>query len=198
MRVTTKGSHHSPGDPRAALHSPRTEVEFTVEGNVVKLVPAKGVTCGAADRRASARRATVRRRPTRSWHLHEVGDGGTLVDSNVILDVLTRIRGGMRGRPTPGAVARRGITPHHPITMRGLDWRRDIEETEEMLPAESFLRLPIPLEAAFLPESLPAIPKAEGSEDHALAEFFIGAHAAVPDCSYSRGIAGATAPTFLP
>ena len=43
VRVTTKGQVTIPLEIRERLSiHPGTEVEFTVEGNVVKLVPAKG------------------------------------------------------------------------------------------------------------------------------------------------------------
>ena len=55
-----------------------------------------------------------------------------------------------------------------------------IEEMEEVLPSESFPRLPIPLEAAFLAgKAFLRYRKRKGTKVTPLPDFFIGAHAAV-------------------
>jgi hypothetical protein len=90
---------------------------------------------------------------------------GTLVDSNVILDVLTN-KGLLYINPIIYAEVSIGVAT--------------IEEMEEVLPSESFPRLPIPPEAAFLAgKAFLRYRKRKGAKITPLPDFFIGAHAAV-------------------
>jgi predicted nucleic acid-binding protein len=114
---------------------------------------------------------------------------GTLVDSNVILDVLTEDPRWYAWSSTALAqCANEGPLYINPIIYAEVSISvATIEEMEEVLPPESFPRLPIPLEAAFL----------AGKAFLPIPDFFIGAHAAWPDCNGSRGIAGGAGRPFL-
>ena len=107
---------------------------------------------------------------------------GTLVDSNVILDVLTEdTRWYAWSSNALAQCADEGSLHINPIIYAEVSIGvATIEEMEEMLPAESFLRLPIPLEAAFLAgKAFLRYRKRKGSKITPLPDFFIGAHAAV-------------------
>ena len=77
---------------------------------------------------------------------------GTLVDSNVILDVLTEDpRWDAWSAAALAQAANEGPVYINPIIYAEVSIGvATIEEMEEVLPAASFPRLPIPLEAAFL------------------------------------------------
>jgi len=107
---------------------------------------------------------------------------GTLVDSNVILDVLTEDARWYAWSSTALAqCADEGPLYINPIIYAEVSIAvATIEEMEEMLPAESFPRLPIPLEAAFLAgKAFLRYRKRKGTKITPLPDFFIGAHAAV-------------------
>ena len=107
---------------------------------------------------------------------------GTLVDSNVILDVLTEdARWYAWSSNTLAQFANQGPLYINPIIYAEVSiGAATIEEMEEMLPSESFHRLPIPLEAAFLAgKAFLRYRRRKGTKITPLPDFFIGAHAAV-------------------
>ncbi len=107
---------------------------------------------------------------------------GTLVDSNVLLDLLT-------ADPTWSAwsaaalerCANEGTLCINPIIYAEVSIGfTTIEECEAALPPEAFQRLPLPLEAAFLAGKAFLRYRQQGGKRMAtLPDFFIGAHAAV-------------------
>jgi hypothetical protein len=105
-----------------------------------------------------------------------------LVDSNVILDILTEDE---RWFPwsarTLAELAERHPLMINPVIYAEVSIRFDrIEDLEEALPAGSFRRAPIPWEAAFLAgKAFLAYRRAGGRRMAPLPDFFIGAHAAV-------------------
>ena len=107
---------------------------------------------------------------------------GTLVDSNVILDVLTEDARWYAWSSTALAeCANSGPLYINPIIYAEVSIGcATIEEMEEVLPSESFARLPIPLEAAFLAgKAFLRYRRRKGAKITPLPDFFIGAHAAV-------------------
>ena len=107
---------------------------------------------------------------------------GTLVDSNVILDVLTEDpRWDAWSAAALAQAANEGPVYINPIIYAEVSIGvATIEEMEEVLPAASFPRLPIPLEAAFLAgKAFLRYRKRKGTKITPLPDFFIGAHAAV-------------------
>jgi predicted nucleic acid-binding protein len=106
----------------------------------------------------------------------------TLVDSNVLLDVLTD---DPRWSPwSAGALAdraERDVLAINPIIYAevSIGFER-IEEIEGALPAPTFHRLPLPWEAAFLAgKCYVAYRKRGGARSSPLPDFYIGAHASV-------------------
>ncbi len=109
--------------------------------------------------------------------------GGTiLVDSNVLLDVLT-------GDPVwyawssaaLAAAANQSSLAINPLVYAevSIGFER-IEELDEALPPETFLRLPLPWPAAFLAgKCFLAYRRAGGKGRSPLPDFYIGAHAAI-------------------
>jgi len=107
---------------------------------------------------------------------------GTLVDSNIILDVLTEdARWYAWSSNALAQCANEGPLYINPIIYAEVSIGvATIEEMEEVLPSESFPRLPIPLEAAFLAgKAFLRYRKRKGAKITPLPDFFIGAHAAV-------------------
>jgi predicted nucleic acid-binding protein len=107
---------------------------------------------------------------------------GTLVDSNVLLDVLTEDPRWSGWSST--ALERCANTG--PLYINAIIYAEvsigfeTIEEFETALPAESFGRLRLPLEAAFLAGKVfLRYRKRKGPRTSPLPDFFIGAHAAV-------------------
>lgn len=106
----------------------------------------------------------------------------TLVDSNVLLDVLT---GDPRWSGWPGEAlaeqAEREVLAINPIIYAevSIGFVR-IEELEDAVPASTFHRLALPWEAAFLAgKCFLAYRKRGGVRSSPLPDFFIGAHAGV-------------------
>jgi predicted nucleic acid-binding protein len=107
---------------------------------------------------------------------------GTLVDSNVLLDVLTEDpRWGWWSSAALERCANSG-----PLFINAIVYAEvsigfaTIEEFEEALPPESFGRLHFPLEAAFLSgKAFLRYRRRKGIRTSPLPDFFIGAHAAV-------------------
>ena len=105
-----------------------------------------------------------------------------LVDSNVILDVVTD---DPRWREWSCSMlarcAERGMLVINPIVYAevSIGFER-VEELDEALPADSFLREPLPWEAAFLAgKCFLEYRRRGGSRRSPLPDFYIGAHAAV-------------------
>lgn len=107
---------------------------------------------------------------------------GTLVDSNVLLDVLTEdpTWGSWSGEALAKA-AESGPLWINPIVYAEVSVRfGSIEALEVALPSDDFRRTPIPWESAFLAgKAFLAHRRAGGPRTSTLPDFFIGAHAAV-------------------
>ena len=107
---------------------------------------------------------------------------GTLVDSNVILDVLTDDTAWYSWSSSAiERCANEGLLYINAIIYAEVSIGfAAIEEVEEALPGESFVRLQIPSEAAFLAgKAFLRYRKGRGPRTSTLPDFFIGAHAAV-------------------
>lgn len=107
-----------------------------------------------------------------------------LVDSNVLLDVLTDDP--RWGSWSSEVLARCGDDAPlaiNPIIYAEVSIRFDrIEDLEEALPERDFQRLPLPWEAAFLAgKSFVRYRRRGGPRRAPLPDFYIGAHAAVAD-----------------
>lgn len=112
--------------------------------------------------------------------------GSVLVDSNVLLDVLTE-------DPTWGAWSAEALARCadesglliNPIVYAEISIGFDrIEDVESALPREAFVRSPLPWEAAFLAGKCFVDYRRRGGERRSpLPDFYIGAHAAVSGLS---------------
>lgn len=106
----------------------------------------------------------------------------TLVDTNVIFDVLSRDEAwGDWSAAMLVAAANRGPVVINPIIYAELAVRYDrIEDLDSAVPAHYFTRAHLPWEAAFLAAKCFArYRKRGGSRTSTLPDFFIGSHAAV-------------------
>jgi predicted nucleic acid-binding protein len=108
--------------------------------------------------------------------------GATLVDSNVILDLLTEDPEWLDWSAT--ALARQANTGPlvvNPLVYAEVAARFDrIEDLEAALPEDYFLRQPLPWEAAFLAgRSFIRYRRKGGQRRSPLPDFYIGAHALV-------------------
>ena len=106
----------------------------------------------------------------------------TLVDSNVLLDVMSEDPAWFSW--SAEALARcadRGPLGINPIIYAEVSIRFDeIEALEEALPSDTFLRLALPWEAAFLAgKCFARYRRRRGQKTAPLPDFYIGAHAAV-------------------
>ena len=105
-----------------------------------------------------------------------------LVDSNVLLDVLTEdARWGAWSAEALARCADAGPLVINPLIYSevSVGFER-IEELEDALPDHAFRRLPLPYEAAFLAgKSFLAYRMRGGRRSSPLPEFYIGAHAAI-------------------
>jgi hypothetical protein len=106
----------------------------------------------------------------------------TLVDTNVLLDVITDdpVWGG-RSSAALARAADAGRLAINPIVYAELSvgFRR-IEDLDDALPSESFDRLELPWEAGFLAgKCFVRYRRAGGRRSAPLPDFYIGAHAAV-------------------
>jgi predicted nucleic acid-binding protein len=107
---------------------------------------------------------------------------GTLVDSNVVLDVLTEDPRWFKWSSSAlERCANEGKLYINPVVYAEVSVRfKTIEEFEASLPREFFERLQMPYEAAFLAGKVfLAYRKEGGTKVSTLPDFFIGAHAAV-------------------
>lgn len=110
----------------------------------------------------------------------------TLVDSNVLFDYLSEDAEWFDWSAAIMAeTAERGPLVINPIIFAEISARYDrIEDVEEALPREYFLRAALPWEAAFLAAKCFATYRRRGGTRTApLPDFFIGAHAAVTGMS---------------
>jgi hypothetical protein len=107
---------------------------------------------------------------------------GTIVDSNVILDLLTEDPEWETWSASAlEKCANEGSLCINPIIYAevSIGFLR-VEELEDVLPPEYFLRLQIPYEAAFLAgKAFLNYRKKGGGRTSTLPDFFIGAHAAI-------------------
>jgi predicted nucleic acid-binding protein len=108
--------------------------------------------------------------------------GTVLVDSNVLLDVLTEDAAWYSWSAAAlAAAADAGALAIDPLVYSevSIGFER-IEELDEALPPQTFLRLPLPWAAAFLAgKCFLAYRRAGGERRSPLPDFYIGAHAAV-------------------
>ena len=107
---------------------------------------------------------------------------GTLVDSNVILDVATNDpKWGAWSENALAEAARTGPLVINAVVFAevSVGYER-VEDADLALPADSFLRAPIPYEAAFLAaKAFVAYRRRGGRRDRTLPDFVVGAHASV-------------------
>ncbi len=111
---------------------------------------------------------------------------GTLVDSNVLLDVLTEDPRWSDWSAHALAVAAEAGPLHiNPIIFAEVSVRfSTVEALDDALPSRDYRRDPLPWAAAFLAgKVLVAYRQNRGMESSTLPDFFIGAHAAVADLS---------------
>ena len=104
----------------------------------------------------------------------------TLVDSNVILDILTEDPEWAEwSAATLAAQADAGLLVVNPLVYAEVAARFDrIEDLEEALPASYFERRPLPWEAAFLAgRTFVRYRRRGGQRRSPLPDFYIGAHA---------------------
>jgi len=107
---------------------------------------------------------------------------GTLVDSNVILDVLTEDDEWFAWSSEMLAEAsERGPLVINPVIYAEVSGRFErIEDLDEALPADYYKRMPLPWEGAFLAGQCFVKYRRRGGERRSpLPDFYIGAHAAV-------------------
>ncbi len=105
-----------------------------------------------------------------------------LVDSNVLLDIFTEDPRWLEWSSKALArCAEEAVLTVNPIICAEVSIRfANIEELDDALPKESFHRLPLPWEAAFLAgKCFLAYRKRGGARRAPLPDFYIGAHAAV-------------------
>jgi predicted nucleic acid-binding protein len=107
---------------------------------------------------------------------------GTLVDANVLLDVITEDADWLTwSLDALAEAAEAGPLWINPIIYAETSVRFSrIEDLEDALPAEDFRRSPLPWEAAFLAAKVFVdYRRRGGTRTSTLPDFFIGAHAAV-------------------
>ena len=109
---------------------------------------------------------------------------GTLVDTNVLLDVLTEDPHWLEWSiEALGDAAEAGPLFVNPIIYAEVSVRfSSVEDLDEALPSQDYRRAPLPWEAAFLAGKAFLDHRREGgTRSSTLPDFFIGAHAAVDD-----------------
>lgn len=107
---------------------------------------------------------------------------GVLVDSNVLLDVATEDpKWGAWSTDALERTAGDNLLVIDPIVYAEVSVRYEhIEQLEDVLPASVFRRDPLPYEAAFLAaKAFRSYRQRGGARTTPLADFYIGAHAAV-------------------
>ena len=109
---------------------------------------------------------------------------GTLVDANVILDVLTEDPiWGTWSADALTAAGDAGPLLINPIIYAEVSVRfTRIEDLDEALPTQDYTRLPLPWDAAFLAgKAFLTYRRWGGTKTSPLPDFYIGAHASVAD-----------------
>ncbi|MDJ0768913.1 MAG: type II toxin-antitoxin system VapC family toxin [Ilumatobacter sp.] len=109
---------------------------------------------------------------------------GTLVDSNVLLDVMTEDeRWADWSVSALATAAELGPLVINPVIFSEVSIRFSrVEQLDEALPASDFRRAAIPWSAAFLAgKAFARYRRRRGTMSSTLPDFFIGAHAAVDD-----------------
>ena len=107
---------------------------------------------------------------------------GTLVDSNVLLDIFTEDPAWLEWSTSSlAAAAEAGPMYVNPIVYAEVSIRFSrIEDLEDALPSSEFRRAPLPWAAAFLAgKAFTAYRRNRGTAQSPLPDFFIGAHAAI-------------------
>ncbi len=107
---------------------------------------------------------------------------GTLVDSNVILDVLTDdVEWGEWSSAMLAEAAGTGTLSINPVIYAEVSIRFErIEDLDDALPADYYRRLPLPFEAAFLAgQCFIMYRRRGGSRRSPRPDFYIGARAAI-------------------
>lgn len=107
---------------------------------------------------------------------------GTLVDANVLLDILTEDPTWLAwSLGALAAAAERGPLVINPMIYAEVSVRFSrVEDLEDALPAADYRRASIPWEAAFLAgKAFVSYRRRGGTKSSPLPDFFIGAHAAV-------------------
>jgi predicted nucleic acid-binding protein len=107
---------------------------------------------------------------------------GTLVDSNVILDVITDdAEWGDWSSERLADAARRGMLVINPIVYAEVSAGFErIEDLDDALPADYYRRLPLPFEAGFLAgQCFVKYRRRGGDRRSPMPDFYIGAHAAI-------------------
>lgn len=105
-----------------------------------------------------------------------------LVDTNVILDVLgADARFGLASKHVLAECAETGILVVNPVIFAEVGaWIDSLEELDSLLPENLFRRDPLPWEGAFLAgRAFVRYKQGGGQKQRILADFLIGAHAAV-------------------
>ena len=105
-----------------------------------------------------------------------------LVDTNILLDVIGSDECfGERSKNCLADFAAQGILVINPVIYAEVGaWVDSIEELNELLPGNLFRRDPIPWEASYLAgQALRRYRARGGGKNRVLADFLIGAHAAV-------------------
>jgi predicted nucleic acid-binding protein len=109
---------------------------------------------------------------------------GTLVDANILLDVLTEDRRWLPWSMSALEVAAEtGPLMINQVVYGEVSIRFSrIEDLDDALPPEDYRRVPMPWEAAFLAgKAYVRYRRSGGQRRSTLPDFFIGAHAAVDD-----------------
>jgi predicted nucleic acid-binding protein len=109
---------------------------------------------------------------------------GTLVDTNVLLDVITEDENWLSWSiETLAAAAEAGPLYINPIIYAEVSVRfTKVEDLEDALPPQDFRRAALPWEAAFLAgRAFLEYRRQGGARSSTLPDFFIGAHAAVDE-----------------
>ena len=109
---------------------------------------------------------------------------GTLVDSNVLLDVLTEDASWLDwSLESLAAAAEAGPLVINPVIYSEVSIRfTTVEALEDAIPTRDYRREPIPWAAAFLAgKAFVEYRRRKGTKATTLPDFFVGAHAAVAD-----------------
>lgn len=106
----------------------------------------------------------------------------TLVDSNVLLDVATEDpTWGTWSTDALATAASEGVLAINPLIYAEVSIGfTTVEELDDALPSETYIRVPLPYEAGFLAgKAFLTYRRREGARTSPLPDFYIGAHAAV-------------------